>query len=198
MNNEKLGKLVFKELDSQDLDKVIEFCDKCKELNYHNNVDLNAIKYDKMVMPYGKFYAGIDTEKDVIFTLAGVHRLPEINDKAWRCLFRGAQLPGYNFRFSLNPFDIIWHFSHLLNLQLLDITSLYPDSEFYITTNVEDNNNGYSSRMDKVIMPHIEKTGIWKLYLSNFVLYNTVQNVWKVNVDEYFKQRQQWLTSCPK
>ena len=189
------GKLIFKQYEPQDYDKLLEFCSKCKDLNYHNNVDLKAIKFDKMVMPYGTFFIGIDTEKDIIFTLAGVHRLPEINDKAWRCLFRGAQLPGYNKKFGKNIFNFIYHFSYLLNLQLRFILQEYPDSEFYITTNIEDNNNADSSRMDKIIMPHVEKTGIWKLYLSDVMLYNTRQNVWKINPDEYFKQRALWQSS---
>lgn len=197
-NNQPLtahGKLIFKQYEPQDYNKLLEFCDKCKDLGFHNNIDLKAIKFDRMVMPYGMFFIGIDTEKDIIFTLAGVHRLPEINDRAWRCLFRGAQLPGYNKKFGKNIFNFLYHFSHLLYLQLNFILRDYPDNEFYITTNIEDNNNGDSSRMDKIIMPHVEKTGIWKLYLSDFVLYNTRQNVWKIDTDEYFKQRLVWQSS---
>ena len=43
-------------------------------------------------------FIGIDESKDKIFNLAGVHHLPEVSNNAWRCLFRGAQLPGYNLR----------------------------------------------------------------------------------------------------
>lgn len=199
-NNQSLtahGKLIFKPYEPQDYNKLLEFCEKCKDLDFHNNVDLKAIKFDRMVMPYGMFFVGIDTEKDIIFTLAGVHRLPEINDRAWRCLFRGAQLPGYNVKFSKNMFDIAWHFSHLLYLQLTYIMRLENQSEFYITTNIEDNNNGLSSKINKIMMPHVEKTGIWKLYLSDELIYNTRQNVWKIDIDEYFKQRLHWQ-SCPK
>ena len=189
------GKLIFKRYEPQDYDKLIEFCSKCKDLNYHNNVDLKAIKFDKMVMPYGQFYVGIDTDKDIIFTLAGVHRLPEVNDKAWRCMFRGAQLPGYFNKVSKNMFDLNYHFSQLMYLQMTDILSLYPDSEFYVTTNIEDDNNGFSSRVNRVMMPYVEKTGIWKLYLSDVMLYNTRQNVWRVDTEEYFKQRALWQSS---
>lgn len=195
MSNIVHGKLIFRELIDSDLIKLQEFCDRCKELNYHNNIDLKAIKYDKMVMPYGKFYAGFDIEKDIIFTLAGIHRLPEINDKAWRCMFRGAQLKGYNYKFSKNMFDLNFHFSQILNLQITDILKDYPDSEFYVTTNILDDNNGTSSRMNKIMMPYVEKTNIWNLYQSDISLYNTRQNVYKINVNEYFNQRELWIKS---
>ena len=76
--------------------------------------------------------------------------------------------------------------------------SIEPDSEFYITSNIIDNNNGYSSRMDKIMMPHIAKRGIWDIYLSDTVLYNTRQNVWRVNVAEYYRQRLLYVQPYPK
>ena len=124
--------------------------------------------------------------------------MPEINDKAWRCLFRGAQLPGYVPKFSTNPYELIIHFRELLYLQLNYVLSIEPDSEFYITSNIIDNNNGYSSRMDKIMMPQIAKRGIWDIYLSNTVLYNTRQNVWRVNVAEYYRQRLLYVQPYPK
>lgn len=190
MSNLIHGKLIFRELLDSDLPKLQDFCDKCKELNYHNNVDLKAIKYESMVMPYGKYFIGLDNDK--IFTLAGVHKLPEIDINGYRCLFRGAQLPGYTVN-SLSVFDTIIHFGHLLNLQLLYIRSIFPESNFYITTNIDNGNNGYSSIVNKVFMPRIERLGMWKLYQRDVLLYNTRQNVYKIDVDEYFKQRQQWV-----
>lgn len=192
----KPGKIVYRELFDSDIDRLKVFCDTCSTLNYHNNISFESIKLDKMTMPYGQFFVGLDNDK--IFTFAGVHRMPEINDKAWRCLFRGAQLPGYVPKFSTNPYELIIHFRELLYLQLNLVLSIEPDSEFYITSNIVDSNNGHSSRMDKIIMPHIAKRGIWDIYLSDTVLYNTRQNVWRVNVEEYYRQRQLYVQSFPK
>ena len=136
---EQPGRL-YRELLDSDIDNLKIFCDTCSELNYHNNVSFESIKLDKMTMPYGQFFVGLDNDK--IFTIAGVHRMPEINDKAWRCLFRGAQLPGYVPKFSTNPYELIIHFRELLYLQLNYVLSIEPDSEFYITSNIIDNNNG--------------------------------------------------------
>jgi hypothetical protein len=192
-----LGKLIFRQLESCDLPKLVEFCGKCKDLNFHNNTSLEVIKYEKMVMPFGKFFVGVDTEKDIIFSLAGVHRFPEVNENAWRCLFRGAQLPGYNTKFSKNMFDIAYHFSYMLYLQIGFVRSIFPNSEFYITTNIDDNNNGFSGRVNRIMMPHVEKTDIWKLYRSDVLVYNTLQNIWKINTEEYFTQRLLWQQSYP-
>lgn len=189
---EKHGKLIYRELLDTDLDKLQVFCDECKKLNYHNNVDFNAIKLDKMKMPYGKFFIGLDDDK--IFTIAGVHQLHEIDELGYRCLFRGAQLPGYTPMSALKFYDII-HFGQLLYLQIQYIRNINKNSNFYITTNIVDNNNGYSSRVNRVFMPRIEKLGIWSLYQSDVVLFNTRQNIYKINVEEYFRQRSLYINS---
>jgi len=191
MSNSQLGKLVYRELLDSDLHKLQEFCDQCKELNYHNNIDLKSIKYESMVMPYGKFFIGLDNDK--IFTIAGVHQLHEIDTNGYRCLFRGAQLPGYNKK-SLSVFGVI-HFSNLLNLQIEYIRNINPNSNFYVSSNILDNNNGYSSKVNRIFMPRVEKMGVWDLYKSDVILYNTRQNVYKINVDEYFRRRKEWLES---
>ena len=56
----KLGKITFRELLDSDLNKLQIFCDECKSLGYNNNASFNSIKLDKMQMPYGKYFIGID------------------------------------------------------------------------------------------------------------------------------------------
>jgi hypothetical protein len=182
----------FKKLEPSDLSALQQFCNECKTLGYVNNESFAAIKLDKMVMPYGQFLIGLEDGK--IFTIAGVHRLPEVNNHAWRCLFRGAQLPGYTPAWSLDIFKSGIHFSQLLYMQIKLVQDIDPNAEFYVSTNVDSNIGAKSSRMNDVMMPRIAKRGIWNLELENFMLYNVPQNLWKVNVANYMEARERWLS----
>jgi len=55
---EKLGRQ-FRKLEEKDIPSLQEFCDTCKDLGYVNNQSFEAIKLDKMVMPYGQFFVGV-------------------------------------------------------------------------------------------------------------------------------------------
>lgn len=184
----KHGKITFKLYEASDKSKVEEFCNSCKALGYVNNASIEAMKLDKEDC---YFFLGLDNDK--IFTLAGVHKLPEVDDRAWRCLFRGAQLPGYTPQWSMDIFKSGIHFSQLLYRQINHILDLDPLAEFYISTNISSVTGAKSSRLNSIMMPRIAKMGVWNLHLENFMLYNVPQNLWKINVDRYMELREQWL-----
>lgn len=179
----RLGKIIFRELLDSDLDKLQIFCDECKRLGYNNNASFDSIKLNKMKMPYGKYFVGIDESKDIIFNLAGVHHLPEVSHNAWRCLFRGAQLPGYAVSkgISKNMFKTGYQLAYVLPMQIEFIQNIYPDAEFYMSTNVDKDGSGKSIRMGKFVE---------KLLRNNFLekhseqeLFYTQQKIWKINLD---------------
>lgn len=170
-----------------DKPKLLEFCNTCKELGWQNNSSFDAMKLDKA-------YFFIALDKDKIVSVAGVHKLPEVNEHAWRCLFRGAQLPGYTPAWSLDIFKSGIHFSQFLCMQIKLVQEIDPKAEFYVSTNVHSNVGAKSSRMNDVMMPRIAKRGIWNLELENFMLYNVPQNLWKVNVANYMEARERWLS----
>lgn len=182
--------LIARELLDSDTPQLIEFCKECEKLGWENNKDLNAIKLDKMKMPYGKFFVALDGDK--IVSIAGIHKFPEVNDKAYRCLFRGAQLPKYTPAFSMNMFKSGVQFTYLLYQQIMLIDD--PQAEFYITTNIDNNKAGASSRLDKTMMPRLERQGIWNLS-HTMMLYGVEQNVWRINVPEYLAQREKFILS---
>lgn len=181
---EKHGRITFRKLENTDYEILQEFCDKCRNLGYKNNSTFKDIKLDQMKMPYGQFFIGeID---GYIFNLAGVHHMPEINTNAYRCLFRGAVLPGYvTLRGGLKN---SWQFTVTLNQQIDFILSLNPNAEFYLTSNKEQI-NGKSSVIDKVFNPKAEQLGIMDLIDSNFYYMYTEQRLWKINVDAYKQWR---------
>jgi hypothetical protein len=182
----QLGKLTFRQLTDSDTPAVQEFCTKCSELGYENNASLTAMKFFT-----AEFFGAFDGDK--IVSLAGIHKLPEVNDHAWRCLFRGAQLPGYTPQWSMDIFKSGIHFSQFLYRQIVYVQAFDPQAEFYISTNVHSNTGAKSSRLNDIMMPRIAKRGIWNLEKENFMLYNVPQNLWKVNVDTYLKLRAQYL-----
>lgn len=184
--------ILIKRLEEDDIPKLLIFCDKCKDIGLENNKDFVAIKLVEMVMPYGQFFIAIDVKSDIIFSLAGVHYLPEIGPNAWRCLFRGAQLPGYVPKWSMNIFESGIHFTYFLYEQIKFIQSIDDHAEFYISTNVDNKKAGSSSRLNKTMMPRLANLGYIDLYKENFELYYTLQNVWKINIDNYFKSRAEY------
>lgn len=183
------GKIIFRKFSfEKDLSAIKIFCEECKKLGWENNSSLEKIKLEKTQMPYGQFFIGLNEDK--IFTLAGVHQFPEINNNAWRCLFRGAQLPGYTPAWSSNLWKSSIHFTYMIYYQINFVQKISPNAEFYITTNTNNDKAGVSSRLDKIMMPRIEKTGIWSLD-RKIILYGVEQNVWKINVEKYMKDREQ-------
>jgi hypothetical protein len=190
-----LGKLNYKivELTEDYYDKLEIFCELCSAMGYVNNSNFKNMKLEKMKMPYGKYYIAIDTDRDNIFSVAGVHQLHEIGPDSYRCLFRGAQLPGYTPSVSGNFFKHGIHFGYFLYAQIVETLNINPRAEFYISTNVDNQHAGKSSRINKRFMPMLEKIGYWELYKENFELYNTVQNIYKVNYEFYLQERRKFI-----
>lgn len=180
------GKLTFKLLTNDDIPMIEDFCRECSLLGYKNNESLESMKFN-----FATFFAALDNEK--IISLAGVHPLPEVNKNAWRCLFRGAQLPGYTPQWSMNIFKSGIQFSQLLYRQIQYVKKINDKSEFYISTNLNSNTGAKSHRMNSVIMPRISKLGVWSLHTENMMLYHVPQNLWKLDVSKYLHLRNQFL-----
>ena len=170
-------------LDNYDQKSLDRFCLTCKSLGLENNKDATAIKLDKMTMPYGQYFIGYDTDRKCIWNLAGVHHLPEFGNNVWRVLFRGAQLPGYALGTSKDFFSVSHHWRYFLPLQIRFILAGYPDADFVVTTNIKNSSAGKSDRLDKVVMPLLASQGIVELIDHDYELFNTRQNVWRVNLD---------------
>jgi hypothetical protein len=171
--------------------KLIEaFCKECKELGFLNNQDLGSMKWD-WIQSVGKYYIGIDIRLNKIVTMAGYHPLPEVDNHSWRILFRGAQLPGYALgAFSKNQLRTSVHFAHVLYYQINDILTQDSEAKIYMSTNVVDNTDApKSARLNRSTTPILEKQGLITLEVKDINLYATRQNLWRINIDEYMRQR---------
>jgi hypothetical protein len=181
------GKLTYKQLTLNDISAVDQFCKECHALGYENNSSLESMKFHSAT-----FFAAYEQEK--IISLAGVHPLSQVNKHAWRCLFRGAQLPGYTPQWSMNIFKSGIHFGQFLYRQIKYVQDIDPNAEFYISTNLKETTGAKSHRINDVMMPRIAKMGVWELHSENIILYNVPQNLWKVNVQQYMEARERWLS----
>lgn len=185
---EQPGKTIFKLLTQEDIPQIEIFCKECEQLGYENNSSLQTMKFEKAT-----FFGAFDGEK--LFSLAGVEHFPIINEHAYRCLFRGAQLPKYTPKWSMNIFESGIHFSQFLYMQIKFIQQIDINSEFYITTNINNLKAGKSNRLHKTMMPRLSKKGYVDLINPNIIIYNTEQSLWKVNIINYMKARENWLST---
>lgn len=186
MQLDRPGKTIFKQLSDKDIIQIEQFCIECEKLGYENNKSLSAMKFNEAT-----FFGAFDNNK--LFSLAGVHKLPEVNEHAYRCLFRGAQLPGYTPRWSMDIFKSGIQFSQFIYMQIKYIQQFDNLAEFYITTNINNPKAGASSRLHNIMMPRLEKKGYWDLVNPNITLFNTEQSLWKINVTKYMEARGLWL-----
>lgn len=182
MQIERHGKLLFRKLKDSDLELLRGFCYSCKNLGYANNASFEAMKISEMIPPHGCFFIGLDEENNTIFSVAGVHKIPEINENAYRALFRGAVLPGYVAgKIFLKG---SWQFTVTLNQQIDFIQSIQPNAEFYITSNKKQE-HGKSSKINQFFLPRAERAGIVNLVDDNFYYMYTEQRLWKININKY-------------
>ena len=180
-----LGKLQFRFATEKDRSLVEQFC---KDQNFSNNTSLDKMKWE-WCLEVGTWTVATDDGK--IVSIAGVHPLPEVSEHAYRCLFRGAQLPGYTLGTGRDIFKTGIQLSYLLDLQIRWAMEKNINADLYISTNINDD-GGKSQRMNNTIMPLLAKRGIWELD-RQMELYNVPQNLWRINVLTYMEERNRSL-----
>lgn len=159
-----------------------EFCDKCTDLGYDNNNSINTMKY-QWCLDFGGTWHYVSDGYGNIVSLAGCHPLPEVNDKAWRVMFRGVQLPG-NYGFGLSKY----HMNALTWRLILPLQLEYCNTdEIYITTNIKHDASGKMNKTHR-LFKNLDKLGMVKHY-KDMELYNTEQSVWKLDIEKYKEVR---------
>lgn len=157
-------------------DSLLKFIHTCDTLNYKNNNSLTALKFEWCLTQGGAWYATF--HNDVIISMSGIHPFKD----GYRGLFRGVQL--YPRSIGINKYHMQSHcFYDQLPLQLGFAATL----PVYITTNIENDASGKMTRIDKTFH-HLAKVGVVN-HVSKEELYNTLQNVWQLNVKRYNEVR---------
>ena len=191
--------LEFRLLEESDYPALEIFCNKCKDSGLKNNESFKAIKLDQIKMPYGQYFIGVDHNQGTIWNLAGIHRFPEISPTAWRCLFRGAQLPGYTMQgmLSKNMMKTSYQMSYVLPMQIEFILSQYPNAEFFTSTNNLNNKDVpvKSQVLDQRVNPLLQRIGVFEKVYDDIIIYNTNQSVWRVHPAALIRERDKVLSS---
>jgi len=184
--------LVFRLLEEDDYPALQTFCNYFKEAGIKNNDSFESIKLDRIKMPYGQYFIGYDLEKNCIWNLMGVHRLPEIHDHAWRCFFRGAQLPGYRLGAALTSdiFKLGYQITYMIEMQIKFILEHDPAAEIFASTNTPRAETFARSQfIDQHVAPMLARRGVLTKTHEDFLLFNTPQSIWKLNIENYFAER---------
>lgn len=184
---EKLGKLTFRFATAGDAPLVQTFCDS---QNFSNNISLEKMKWD-WCLENGAWNLAL--ADNTVVSIAGIHPLPEVSDNSYRCLFRGAQLPGYTLGTGRNVFNTSIHIGYFLFDQLLWGLDKNPQSKFYISTNINDD-GGKSQKMNRVFGPHIQKKHGFLTPEKEIMLYYVPQTLWAVDTERYFQERKKYLS----
>lgn len=162
--------------------KIETFCKEAKKLGYENNASLKAMKFD-WCKENGEYFCAIKDEK--IVAVAGCHPLPEVEQDAWRIMFRGCELPQSDTFTGLGKGD--WN--SITQREMIPLfINWCPSSKLYITTNTHhEHSNGKSARNHK-LMGLLAKQKILDKH-SEMLLYYTEQTIWKLNIEEYTRRR---------
>ena len=116
-------------LNDNDKNDIILFCIECKKLGYHNNESLEKMKYDS-----AKWVGTFDD--DLLISISGVRHEPEIENDAYRVMFRGCTLPGYVRKISRNIEQSSYNWQHI-KFQVEYINSIADKCTFYMTSNLK-------------------------------------------------------------
>lgn len=153
--------------------ELINFINQCKNKGYKNNDSLKAMKFQWCLDNGGAWYATFNAQSEMI-SISGIHPFKD----GYRVLFRGVQL--YPREIGLNKYHMQ---SHCFYYQLPHQIDFAKDAPLYITTNVINDASGKMTRIDKTFH-HLQRVGLVK-HVAQEDIFNTLQNVWQLNVEKY-------------
>jgi len=169
---------------------LIGFTMKCKQHGYYNNASIDRLKVKWCVDNGGTFFATyLD---DTLVSISGCHALPEVDDKTYRILYRGATLPeAQNFQGVMNKYHMnsIPFFYHVP--KHIEWARERGAEKFIITTNW-DNQDIPTMEKSHRAFKVLEKRGIVTCLSERVELFHTEQTLWELNLEKYFELREEY------
>jgi hypothetical protein len=168
-----------------------QYFKKCSSHGFKNNASAEAIKLDWCLDLGGQFF--LTYADDQVVSVSGCHPLPELGEKVYRILFRGATLPQYqNFlnvvsKTHMNSITFLHHVP-----KEIDWAKEVGYTKFVVTTNW-DNPEIPSMNKSHRTFKLLERQGIVKCLEEKIKLFYTDQTVWELNVDRYQKVRKDFV-----
>ncbi|MDB4348979.1 hypothetical protein OAA64_01495 [bacterium] len=155
--------------------ELITFIDECNNLGYKNNNSLEAMKFQWCLDEGGAWFAtSVDNR---IVGISGLHKFKD----GHRALFRGCQLYSIPGGLSKNHMNCWMFYYHL------PLVGEIIDGPVYITTNTDTDASGKMLKLNK-LYSILEKKGIVD-FISKEEVFYVEQNIWKLNLETYFKLR---------
>ena len=176
------------EFTSDQISAVEEFCRACELFGYKNNTSVKSMRLDWCLNLGGQFFLTYSNDK--IISLSGCHPLPEAGEYVYRILFRGATLPEYqNLHGTLSKthMNSIPFYSHVPRQVNWAKTSGY--NTYAITTNHSNKDGIESMSKSHRVLGLLEKQKLVTCLQYDLWLFNNVQSVWGLNLDNYTAAR---------
>ncbi len=169
-----------------ELTKLNEFIVGCNKAGYTNNSSLAKLKLNEAKDPQLRYW--VIEYNNNIMALSGCQHLPEVSEKTYRLLFRGAQLPSMTkwwltmSRYHFNSLVFYYH----IPLQVAWARK-QGGEDFVITTHTGSPSDlAASGRMRNMykVFCLLEKQKLVE-HVVTMELYGIPQAVWRLNLDMY-------------
>lgn len=164
--------------------KLINFCAKCNDLGYKNNESLEAMRLEWCLGQGGQFF--LTYYDDALISVSGCHPIPQVDNTAYRLLFRGVELPEYQ-----NFFNVVskTHMSALPFFYHVPLQIAWAKkqefSKFVITTNWDNPDGIKSMNKSHRVFKLLARQGLVDCEIEKIHLWHTDQSVWKLNINSY-------------
>lgn len=182
--------MYFKQIYKDDI-LLPDFIERCTREGYNNNSTLDKLKFD--YFEHSAFFAGIEDNQIKVFS--GVHNFDYDGKHYWRVGFRAATLyddtfkpkPSNNFR------KISLSAGVLFTLEMKWVEHNFGNSQYIMTSNDSENvvDTAGRSHMVDAIAKRNRISGCTLLYEKINYL-NTIQNVWLLDKDVWYKDYQKY------
>lgn len=171
-------------ISTENVHLLAPFFRRCQEVNIPNNASLKSIKFEKMQEPFGRLW--MVQKASAVISMAGAHHLPEVGERCYRVLFRGATLPEYRNHFvGLNKYHMnSLPFSVLLP-HIIAWCRCQKSESLVITTNVDYQGNRTSNTHR--LMAQLEKKGLVR-FVTRKEIFHTDQGVWELQESTYLSK----------
>lgn len=187
----------FKQLTSDDYEKLEDFCKICKKHGILNNASFKDMKINRFQGNTGQYWVVYNIPTNEIISVSAIEHLPlqidawgeDIFENCWRIGVRHATIPDFRAKFSKglgNNLQNSFQYRYVFPFQIDEAFKRGAEKIIY-TTNTSKNKIDRTNKlfqMDRVI--HIlAKKGYCKKVASNLNIFATFQNVWEVNPEKW-------------
>ena len=169
---------------TQDFEKynLDAFLEKCKNLNFVNNVSRKKMKFDWIEKQNGAYWAFVKNNN--IICMSGCHPFKQY-ENAYRIGYRSATIPGEDPFKGFSKYGYNGIPNRILFQYQIRWCQTFGIENFILTTNSKSNDKHL--HMSHMMEVRINEYTNLSEYLGDIELNNVQQSLWKYNIEEYVK-----------